>query len=385
MSGASRPSRSTIVGPRWRRVWRALLVAAVAGWVVWAAPVGAVADPTPSQSPCPTHPEQLTHMKIRVTQFEYDALACANLTGSVLDGLDLTQYDLHNANLTGASLKKTDLTQADLVGATLNGANFTGADLGQADLTGAKMRDTVMDGAQLIQTTLSNVKGEGATFRNAKMGQATIHDADLRNANFSGADLGQAELNRSDVTGADFDNADLSDTDVSGAKGFSTPLGSTPPPGTGPIGVGGDDGSQIARGAGATGTGSSSFLSHLGGVGLIVVIVTGGVLVALVVAGVVAAVRGSRRRAYYANFLAGGVPGSVSGSGAGYPQTLMGQPYTPGGDYSPDPAYTPNSTYATPTVYAPGGDDPLWQPGGSGQGDAYHAVEEERRKGFFRN
>ncbi len=79
-------------------------------------------------------------------------LSYANLAGSDFTGADLTDTDLTGANLTGAIL-----TECNLTGAKLNGANLAKANLKKADLTTADLSKAILNKAMIDQsTTLPN-------------------------------------------------------------------------------------------------------------------------------------------------------------------------------------------------------------------------------------
>ncbi|MGX9726583.1 MAG: pentapeptide repeat-containing protein [Candidatus Electronema sp. VV] len=65
-----------------------------------------------------------------------------NLSGAVLNRLNLAEADLEGADLSGAQLNA-----ASLIGANLRGANLRGAWLGGADMTGANLLGANWEGA----------------------------------------------------------------------------------------------------------------------------------------------------------------------------------------------------------------------------------------------
>ncbi len=75
-------------------------------------------------------------------------LSC-DLTGVVLNRVDLAGAQLEGANLSGAKLYLANLAEANLKNANLQNAGMGGADLAQADLRGANLTGAVLEGAYL--------------------------------------------------------------------------------------------------------------------------------------------------------------------------------------------------------------------------------------------
>lgn len=73
-----------------------------------------------------------------------------NLSGAVLNRVDLSGANLEGANLAGAKLYLADLSGANLKNANLQGTALGGADLADADLQGANLTGAIMEGAYLV-------------------------------------------------------------------------------------------------------------------------------------------------------------------------------------------------------------------------------------------
>jgi uncharacterized protein YjbI with pentapeptide repeats len=156
----------------------------------------AAAEPTRGPD-CPANRAQLAGQTITSVEGLPD-LTCADLSGAVLDNLDLSQEDLSRVDAHGASFRNTDLVQATLSGANLRGAKFDNADLTQANL--------------------DNVDARDASFADADLGQADLPGADLRGADFTGASLTQADLSKTDLRGARTVLAEAIQADADDAK-----------------------------------------------------------------------------------------------------------------------------------------------------------------------
>jgi len=105
--------------------------------------------------------------------------AVANLRGTQLNGLNLSEAALQRANLRGAELNDTDLSDANLSEANLRGADLSGA-------------------------YLNGVNLQAADLHRASLALATLSGADLSNANLVGANLTGTNLGSAKVTGARF-------------------------------------------------------------------------------------------------------------------------------------------------------------------------------------
>jgi uncharacterized protein YjbI with pentapeptide repeats len=101
----------------------------------------------------------LTEANIRDSSFKR-----ADLSGSVLQGVDgrrtkFVSAVLEDVILDDANLVRADLTKADLKGASLRGTNLTWARMFRADLSGADLTGARLDNTDLLQAVL-----DGATW-----------------------------------------------------------------------------------------------------------------------------------------------------------------------------------------------------------------------------
>jgi uncharacterized protein YjbI with pentapeptide repeats len=95
------------------------------------------------------------------------SLVGANLSGLILDRLDLQEANLERVNLSGSTLSGSNLYLANMSGADLSwsyldGANLKVADLSEANLTNAKLMGADLTGANLAGADLSGANLEGA-------------------------------------------------------------------------------------------------------------------------------------------------------------------------------------------------------------------------------
>lgn len=98
------------------------------------------------------------------------------LRSAQLEGLDLSEYDLHDAYLRRAHLKGACLDRCKLREANLSGAHLEGASLVEAEMSGANLRA-------------------------ANMQEVDLHNADLKSAILVNTDLRKANLNGAQVYG----------------------------------------------------------------------------------------------------------------------------------------------------------------------------------------
>lgn len=141
---------------KWVALLAALVLAVIAGVVLWGQPDQPAVVPRLVGVPdCPAAPAPGVIWRgcdKRNAQLPNADLGNAQLNGVRLDG----------ANLRSARLAYADLDQASLRGADLTGADLSGASLERADLSGASLADTQLAYANLRQARLDGARLEGA-------------------------------------------------------------------------------------------------------------------------------------------------------------------------------------------------------------------------------
>ena len=130
-----------------------------------------------------------------------------DLTGAVLNDVDLRRANLRNVDLRDAYLRGANLRGANLISASLREAILNDVDLSEANLTRARLY-----GTYLIRANL-----RGANLMHASLRRADLTNVDLTNANLTDADLSGANLTNADLTDADLTDADLTNVNMEGA------------------------------------------------------------------------------------------------------------------------------------------------------------------------
>lgn len=141
----------------------------------------------------------------------------------VLQGADLSGFDL-----TGLTFKSASLEGAEMSDVTLDSTNLSLAMLDEANLRNAKMKFVQMAKTSFEQSILeyahgAYVDGAGAMFPGARAEASTWVFAEFPNTDFRRANLRRARFVFANLTGADFSGADLSQalfigSDIRGAK-----------------------------------------------------------------------------------------------------------------------------------------------------------------------
>lgn len=100
----------------------------------------------------------------------------------------------------------------------LAGRDLSGAMLDGVDLRGTGLADARLDGTSLRGCSARHAELRGASLVDADLRQADLRQADLRDANLLGADLRGADLGFADLRGARFDPRALASTRSEGAR-----------------------------------------------------------------------------------------------------------------------------------------------------------------------
>ncbi len=116
-------------------------------------------------------------------------LSGANLTAAVLSRVNLRDARLSGANLRGANLRRSNLTDVDLSEANLTSASLWDADLRRANLRGANLTDASLSGANLTGANLTDVNLTGADLTGANLTEANLTGANIRDANLTNVNL----------------------------------------------------------------------------------------------------------------------------------------------------------------------------------------------------
>ncbi len=156
-----------------------------------------------------------------------------NLSGSVLERVDLRQVIFKNANLNGIKLVKVDLRGVDLSNSSLidanlafsnlSEANLSQANLLRANLSQAKLGSAILQKAELMKSNLSEAdlslaNLNGANLVLANLRKANLVKANLRDSNLAAANLSDAILDGADLSAADMRSAELHLTNLSNAN-----------------------------------------------------------------------------------------------------------------------------------------------------------------------
>lgn len=105
--------------------------------------------------------------------------AGANLRGTTLRGLDVSEANWSRVNLRGADLTDIDVSEGNLQGAKLSGADLSGAYLSNANLKNADFHR-----ASLALANLSGANLQGANLQEANLSQTNLNDCNLEGARF---------------------------------------------------------------------------------------------------------------------------------------------------------------------------------------------------------
>ncbi|MEU0405304.1 pentapeptide repeat-containing protein [Streptomyces sp. NPDC006197] len=130
--------------------------------------------------------------------------------------------DLRHTCLAGVEANGANLTRMSLVGSDLHGANLSNAHGGLMSLVDATLTGTYLDGADLSSYVfLDRADFTGASLSEAKIGPSRLRGVKLVNADLEGADLHAVDFHGVDLTGARHDEK----TDTTGATRDATTIG----------------------------------------------------------------------------------------------------------------------------------------------------------------
>ena len=154
-----------------------------------------------------------------------------DLSGGMLDKVDLRTAQASGARLPDASVRLANLSKADFFGAHFERADLRRADLRGTDLRGAFFVETRLAGAVLEdadlrpgaiydagQGTIDNLSIFKDGQRVANLSEADMQDAKMARANMQDAVLYAANLKGADLSGVNFTNANLRNANLEGAK-----------------------------------------------------------------------------------------------------------------------------------------------------------------------
>ena len=110
----------------------------------------------------------------------------ANLSGTDMHGLDISEGDFEGANM----------SRVNLVDAFVDDAHFENVNLVSAHLNGARIKRTALIGANLTAATVEDANLSGSDLSGATLLKTNLNGANLTGVNFRGAhDLDAAAFN----------------------------------------------------------------------------------------------------------------------------------------------------------------------------------------------
>lgn len=139
------------------------------------------------------------------------ACTAADLSGSDMVGVDLSEGELQSANLRDVHWRFGSLEDADLRSACLEGGYFHQMSMTGVDLREARVRDA------RLPSELRGARLDLADLRGVTLAGSDLEDASLRDAQVDDARLNQVVLRGADLRGASFSGAQMLNVDLTGA------------------------------------------------------------------------------------------------------------------------------------------------------------------------
>lgn len=151
--------------------------------------------------------------------------ACGDSVAPGVDwrGCEKQLIVLSGSDLNGANLSDVDFTSTDLRDSSLLAANLEKATLVRASLARSKAKGANFNRIEAYRTNFSNLDAEGATFASGEMQRSQFTQANLANADFTKAELGRAQFDGANLAGAKFALANLARVDFRTAR-FDAPI-----------------------------------------------------------------------------------------------------------------------------------------------------------------
>jgi len=147
----------------------------------------------------------------------------SNLSGAILNRVNLSGGSIINTNLSGAHLQKAFLVRVNAQNVIFRGANLNNATLTEIVLTDSDLQSASMTDVEFRKGSIINSNLKGANLGRVVALASTIKNSDLSfaildGANLTGSDFTGSTLSQVDFGTANLSAANLSGTQLSGAK-----------------------------------------------------------------------------------------------------------------------------------------------------------------------
>lgn len=142
----------------------------------------------------------------------------------VHSGADLSGTNLSGVDLSDAVVRNADFSGANLSGAVLNDTELSGSNLSKADLRGALAVDTNFTGAVIVEARMGDAYLWGADLRGVAAEEVVLRDTGLQNSIFVNADLDRGFLGGAELHSTEFGNASLRGAGLQNASFYRTDL-----------------------------------------------------------------------------------------------------------------------------------------------------------------